>query len=246
MMSGAVVEVRNDMPRILLVEDDARLAGVIVEYLRAHELDAHVETRGDRAVERIVDEKPDLVILDIMLPGLDGFTVCRRVRRQYEGSILMMTARDDEVEEIVGLEIGADDYLVKPIQPRRLLSRIHALLRRGARAEAEPMSGDFTVSSIVLGDLVVSPRSRSVRLAGENLELTTAEFDLLYLLASHAGEVVSRDRIYTVLRGIEYDGLDRSIDLRIARLRKKLGDDARQPTLIKSVRGTGYLMADLS
>ncbi|MCC6157083.1 MAG: response regulator [Deltaproteobacteria bacterium] len=233
----------DGMPRILLVEDDARLADVVAEYLRSHGMEVAIEARGDRAVTRIVDECPDLVILDIMLPGLDGFTVCRRVRPEFAGPILMMTARGDEVDEIVGLEIGADDYLAKPVQPRRLLTRILTLLRRATRADGPwpPPRDDHP--RIVLGDLVVDPRCRSAHLAGREVDLTTAEFDLLHLLASHAGDVVSRDRIYTVLRGIDYDGLDRSADLRVARLRKKLGDDARQPALIKSVRGAGYLMA---
>ena len=182
------------------------------------------------------------MILDVMLPGLDGLTICRRVRPLYPGPIMMLTALSDEVDEVVGLEIGADEYVAKPVKPRLLLARIQNLLRRvNCCHDEKVVQGD---KLLVAGDLRIDPRRRSVEKAGAELELTTAEFDLLYYLADRMGQVIERDQIYRDLRGIEWDGLDRSIDLRIARLRRKIGDDARHPSRIKSVRGSGYLLVD--
>jgi two-component system response regulator RstA len=187
-------------------------------------------------VERSVREQPDLVVLDVMLPGVDGLTICRTVRDRYGGPILMLTARGDDIDQVLGFELGADDYVAKPAAPRVLLARISALLRR-ATAQA-PAS-----QRLSFGDLVVDARTREVHRAGVELPLTTAEFDLLWLLASRAGEVLSRQTILDALRGINYDGLDRSIDVRISKLRQHIGDNPRTPTRIKTVRGTGYLFA---
>jgi two-component system, OmpR family, response regulator RstA len=232
-------------PRILIVEDDLKLAGLVREFLGANGFAVLVEPRGDRAVARILDERPDLVILDLMLPGLDGLSVCRNVRPRFHGAILMLTARGDAMDEVVGLEIGADDYLAKPVLPRLLLARVNTLLRRTARTE-RPSRGETPVEAprtrLELGSLAIDASCRSATLGGAPVELTTAEFDLLWLLARHAGVVLSRERIYSELRGIEYDGLDRSMDLRIARLRRKIGDDGKQPQKIKSIRGEGYLL----
>lgn len=229
--------------RVLLVEDDAKLAALVREFLEANGFDVGVEPRGDLAPARIFTEQPDLVILDLMLPGLDGLAICRQLRPRFSGAILMLTARGEETDEIVGLELGADDYLAKPVRPRRLLARVNTLLRRMDR---HPPSTSVEVDSgprrLTVGRLVVDAGNRQATMDSEVVTLTTAEFDLLWLLASHAGEVLSRDHIYRVLRGMEYDGLDRSMDLRVARLRKKLGDDGKQPRLIKSVRGAGYLL----
>ncbi len=235
------LEPRN---RILLVEDDARLARLVKEYLEASDaLEVSIEGRGDRAVERIVGEQPDLVILDVMLPGLDGLSVLKQARERFAGPILMLTALGDEVDEVVGLEIGADDYVAKPASPRKVLARVRSLLRRVApSADVVPsVSGPEPV--IRLGALLVDPGRRVASLEDRELDLTTAEFDLLWLLARHSGETLEREAIYRELRGIEWDGLDRSIDLRVLRLRKKLGDDAAHPRFIKSVRGVGYLLA---
>lgn len=222
--------------RILLVEDDSQLATMIAEFLRQNRFVVGVEARGDRAIERILTETPDAVILDVNLPGRDGFEVCRSVREKYHGPILIMTARGDEVDEIVGLEIGADDYMSKPVRPRVLLARLRAHLRK---APGEPEAGERTVT---VGDLVIDSARRTVEIAERDVELTTAEFDLLWLLARNAGEVVSRDDIYRKLFGVPYDGVDRSIDLRVSRLRRKLGDDPAHPDRVKSVRGVGYIL----
>ena len=229
-----------DAPRILIVEDDPKLAELVREYLEGAGYRASVETRGDRAAERIPREQPDLVVLDLMLPGLDGFEVLRRARPAFHGVVLVLTARGEEVDEVVGLELGADDYMAKPVRPRVLLARVGNLLRR--RRESEAL-GAGSPGRIELGSLVIDAAARSASIDGRPVELTTAEFDLLWLLASHAGRVLTREQIYGSLRGIAYDGLDRSIDLRVARLRKKLGDDGKQPHHITSVRGVGYILA---
>jgi two-component system OmpR family response regulator/two-component system response regulator RstA len=225
--------------RILLVEDDERLAGLTAEYLTRNDLDVSIEPRGDTAEARILSEQPDLVILDVMLPGKDGFEVCRAVRPQFRGVILMLTARDEDFDQILGLELGADDYIAKPVQPRVLLARIKALLRRlPTNAEA---SNDN--ESLAFGQFRISQATRTAQLGSNQIDLTTAEFDLLWLLASHAGNVLSRDDLLQELRGIGFDGLDSSIDARISRLRKKLNDDPENPTRIKTVRGKGYLFS---
>jgi len=234
--------------RILIVEDDAKLAELVREFLEANGFEVQVEPRGDHAVARIIKDAPHLVVLDLMLPGLDGLSVCKEVRPAYEGAILMLTARGDEVDEVVGLEVGADDYMAKPVRPGLLLARINTLLRRivtpsAGAVDDGPGAAAVRPQRVQIGPLVVDPAVREVSMEGQQVELTTAEFDLLYYLARHPGEVLTRERIYAELRGIEYDGLDRSMDLRIARLRKKLGDDGKQPRIIKSVRGAGYLLA---
>jgi two-component system response regulator RstA len=239
---------------ILLVDDDNQLNRLVVKFLGEHGFSVAVETNGEDAVERICREQPILVILDIMLPGRDGLSICRSVRPSYGGPILMLTGLGAEIDEVAGLETGADDYMAKPARPRVLLAHIRALLRRfGARPPIRephrPKGGGETHQpaspqhdAIELASLNVDSRARRVTLRGEPIHLTDAEFDLLWLLASHAGEVLSRNDIYAQLRGFNYDGFDRTIDLRISRLRKKLGDDPRSPRTIKSVRGIGYLL----
>ena len=222
---------------ILLVEDDRRLADLTAEYFRQNGLSVVVESRGDKALARFAAEKPRVVLLDLMLPGLDGLTICRELRDVFDGPILIFTARDSDIDQVIGLEAGADDYVAKPVDPMVLLARTRALLRRVE-------SGDKAVSSsdIVLGQLRVSQSAQEVWLDDNKVQLTTHEFELLLLLARHAGTVLSRDDIFHNLRGIEYDGLDRSIDGRISKLRKKLKDCANEPARIKTVWGKGYLL----
>ena len=228
--------------RILLVEDDERLAKLTAEYLRKNEFEVTIEGRGDTAEARILKEDPDLVILDVMLPGKDGFEVCRAVRQQYKGVILMLTARDEDLDQILGLELGADDYIAKPVQPRLLLARIKALLRRAPGSGESGPSADET-DELEFGNFRISQATRNAHLGEDIIDLTTAEFDLLWLLARHAGNILSRDDLLQELRGIGFDGLDRSIDARISRLRRKLGDDPENPTRIKTVRGKAYLFS---
>lgn len=224
--------------RILLVEDDNELASMVADFLTPHGFVVTVERRGDRAVERIRTESHDVILLDVNLPGLDGFAVCRTVRSGFNGPILILTARGDEIDEVVGLEVGADDYLAKPVGPRVLLARLRAQLRKVAVPPSE-QSGN----RIAIGALLVDAGRRAVEMSGQEVKLTSAEFELLWLLAEHVGQVVSRSDIYQRIHGIDYDGLDRSIDLRISRLRKKLGDDPLNPQRIKAVRSIGYLLS---
>jgi len=226
-------------PRVLIVEDDERLAALTREYLSANGLAVSIVGDGITAIQRIRDENPDLVVLDLMLPGADGLAVCREVRAAYRNPILMLTARTDDMDQVLGLELGADDYVAKPVKPRVLLARIRALLRR-VDGEAEPSAG-ADQRRLEFGDLVIDDASRAVLLAGQAVELTSAEYDLLWLLASNAGKILSREEIFERLRGIPYDGQDRSIDVRISRIRPKIGDDPDNPRRIKTVRSKGYL-----
>ena len=189
---------------------------------------------------RILADKPDLVVLDLMLPGEDGLSICRQLRPRYEGPILMLTARSDDMDQVLGLEMGADDYVCKPVRPRVLLARIRALLRRSEPGEVEPLPAG-EVRRLQFGPLLVDSARREAFLGGALIELTSAEFDLLWLLAANAGRILSREEIFASLRGIEYDGQDRSIDVRISRIRPKIGDDPMHPRLIKTVRSKGYL-----
>lgn len=221
---------------ILLVEDDKRLADLTAEYLEQNGLSVVTEGRGDRAVARFRETRPRVVLLDLNLPGADGLAICRELRREFEGPILIFTARDATIDEVVGLEAGADDYVTKPADPMVLLARTRALLRRAAGGR--PASD----ADVVVGTLRVSGASQQVWLGGKTVELTTQEFTLLSLLAQRAGQVLSREDIFRATRGLDYDGLDRSIDGRISKLRKKLGDDAQHPKRIKTVWGKGYLL----
>jgi len=225
----------REQDHVLIIEDDERLADLTRDYLQANGFRVTLETDGARGVERILALQPDLVILDLMLPGEDGLSICRRVRGDYPGPILMLTARTDDMDQVLGLEMGADDYVPKPVQPRVLLARMRALLRRAESAEAvaEPR--------LTFGNLEIDSATREAWLDGERIDLTSAEFDLLWLLASNAGRVLTREEIFSQLRGIKYDGQDRSIDVRVSRIRPKIGDDPNQPHRIKTVRSKGYL-----
>ncbi|MEQ6916439.1 winged helix-turn-helix domain-containing protein [Halomonas aquatica] len=225
----------QEQDHVLIIEDDERLADLTRDYLEANGFRVTVEADGGRGVERILSLQPDLVILDLMLPGEDGLSICRRVRSDYSGPILMLTARTDDMDQVLGLEMGADDYVPKPVQPRVLLARMRALLRRSDPAAA----GQETRLSFA--DLVIDNATREAWLDARRIDLTSAEFDLLWLLASNAGRVLTREEIFDRLRGIKYDGQDRSIDVRVSRIRPKIGDDPNQPHRIKTVRSKGYL-----
>jgi DNA-binding response OmpR family regulator len=222
---------------ILIVEDDPQLAELLEEFLVAHGFSLSIERRGDRALERITQEQPALVILDVMLPGLSGFEVCRRVRTTYSGGILMLTANKAEVDQAVGLELGADDYVIKPVEPRILLARVRSLLRR--LDGTVPASS--TTQEVSVGTLTINRGSREVLIDGSPVDVTAAEFDVLWTLARRAGDVISREDLYQQVRGIPYDGLDRGIDVHISRLRHKLELSGYNPSALKSVRGMGYL-----
>jgi two-component system OmpR family response regulator len=227
---------------IMLVEDDMSLAEWFGDYLSEQGYLVTLANRGDIAIELIESDQPDLVILDIMLPVKDGFEVCQAIRPFYHGPILMMTARDHETDEVLGLELGADDYVVKPVKPRVLLSRIKALFRRVSKPEVVPeVVSETQQNKINLGKLSIDANSRTTTLAGVKVAISSNEFDVLWQLAQAADNVVSRKELVVQRRGIEYDGFDRSIDILISRIRKKLGDDASNPYRIKTVWGKGYL-----
>lgn len=221
---------------MLIVEDDAPLAAMIASYLVDNGLAAVVERRGDRVAQRVASEQPDLVVLDLALPGLDGLSACRKVRLTWDGPILMLTARGEPADEVAGLETGADDYVVKPVRPRILLARIRALLRRRT-------SRTETSTRLRVGALVIDPAGRTATICGADLALTEAELDLLVLLASEAGKVLDRRLLHERLLGTPYDRLERSVDLRVSRLRHKLLAAGAPPETIRSVRGVGYALS---
>lgn len=221
-------------PLVVLVEDDTRLAELVRSYLENNGFRVSVENRGDRVLERVQRESPDLVILDLGLPARDGFSVCRELRGSYAAPILILTARDSDIDQILGLELGADDYVIKPVEPRVLVARIHALLRRGRSQNAAEQR------TLQFGALTINTASRLVTLDEQAVSLSSTEFDLLLFLASRADQIQSRDTLYQQLYRRSYDGLDRTLDVRISHLRKKLGDTG-DPEKIRTVWGHGYL-----
>lgn len=231
----------NEKKIIVLVEDDTGLATLIREFLINHMFDVIVVNDGNSAVSRIQQINPHLVLLDIMLPGKNGMDICKEIREFYHGSVIMLTALGDSLDQVLGLELGADDYIVKPIEPRVLLARIRAQLRR-VNKPAEVENKPANSPALDLGQLVISPDSRTVLLYRQEVPMTTAEFDLLLLLAKEAGKVLTRDQLLMALKGIDFDGVDRTIDIHISRLRRKLDDNTEHPNKIKTVRGKGYLL----
>jgi DNA-binding response OmpR family regulator len=219
------------MTHVLLIDDDARLGALLTEYLGRFNFDVTTATHPDAGLRALRGGDPDIVILDVMLPQMDGFAVCRRIRESSRVPIIMLTARGEVTDRIVGLELGADDYLSKPFEPRELVARIQAVLRRGAGAADEILKA---------GALEVNWTTRSARLDGRELDLTGAELELLGLFIRNRGRVLSRDRIMDETRGVDWDAYDRSIDVLVSRLRQKLGDDAKRPRFIRTIRGSGY------
>lgn len=227
-------------PRILIVEDDERLAQLTKDYLSGNGYKVAVISDGSHVESKIKEFAPHLIILDVMLPGDDGLSICRQIRPAYKGVVIMLTARIDELDQVLGLEMGADDYICKPVQPRLLLARIKAALRPRLGADDAGISGSGD-ERYRFGELHIDNAMREVWLGQDSVELTSAEFDLLWLLARNAGRVLSREEIFNSLRGIDYDGQDRSIDVRVSRIRPKIGDDPDHPRRIKTVRSRGYL-----
>jgi DNA-binding response OmpR family regulator len=220
--------------RVLLIEDDARLSELVRTYLLSNGFDVKVEHRGDRVVDRVKAESPDLIILDLGLPGQSGFDVCRELRTFNRIPILILTARNSDVDQVLSLELGADDFVTKPVEPRVLVARIHALLRRSRM----PVATEHR--KLQFGALAIDTAARAVTLGGQEITLTSNEFDLLLFLSSRAGEIQSRETLYLHLHRREYDGIDRTLDVRISHLRRKLGDTG-SPEKIKTVWGHGYL-----
>lgn len=231
------------MARVLLVEDDARLAALVTEYLQNYEFTVELAARGDEALARFQACAPDVVVLDLMLPGMDGTDVCKQLRAISGAPILVLTAREDSYDQIALLEQGADDFVNKPVQPRVLLARLRALLRRTAPAALPTVvaASPAAPGTLAFGALAIVTRDRTVLWRGQAVVMSNNEYKLLLVLAEAAGTVLSRDMLLKKLRGIDFDGLDRSIDNNISKLRRKFDDHASEK--IKTVWGEGYLFS---
>jgi two-component system phosphate regulon response regulator OmpR len=222
-------------PQILIIEDDARLAAMVAEYLGEAGLAVTIAPGGAEGLARLARDRYDVVILDLMLPDMDGLDVCRRLRAAHETPVLMLTARGDAMDRVIGLELGADDYLPKPFEPRELLARLRAILRRGRAA---------TRGSILrFGRLEIDRDARVVRLDGAEQTLTSHQFTLLVALAENAGRVLSRDTLMDLAKGESLEAFDRSIDVHVSRIRAAIEDDPKKPRRILTVRGAGYVFA---
>lgn len=236
----------NIMNTLVFVEDDAEVGSLIAAYLAKHDLNVIVEPRGDKAEEVIASIQPNLVLLDIMLPGKDGMSICRDLRGKYAGPIVLLTSLDSDMNHILALELGACDYILKTTPPAVLLARLRLHLRQNELTQQSKGIQDSVLkmhSTLCFGSLSIDPINRSVLLAGEEIVLSTADFELLWELATHAGQIMDRDALLMNLRGVNYDGLDRSVDVAVSRLRKKLLDNAAEPYRIKTIRNKGYLFA---
>jgi two-component system phosphate regulon response regulator OmpR len=221
--------------RVLLIEDDARLAGMVSEYLGAAGFDVVHVGSGIAALERLGREPYDALVLDLTLPDIDGLEVCRRLRARWDTPVLMLTARGEPMDRVVGLELGADDYLPKPFEPRELLARLRALLRR-VRAPARS-------SLLRFGRLEIDRDARSVRVDGAERTLTSLQYALLVALAENAGRVLSRDALMDLVKGQPLEAFDRSIDVHVSRIRAAIEDDPKKPRRLITVRGAGYVFA---
>ncbi|HAS8220939.1 response regulator [Vibrio vulnificus] len=221
--------------KLIIVEDDIKLQQMLSDYFMSQGFSVITVDNGTDAPEMILNEKPALVLLDLMLPGQDGLSVCRQIRDAYNGKILMLTASDDDFDHVAALEIGADDFVNKPIKPRVLLARVRMLLRR------PDVAVNQDANNCRYGALKLNRIRRECQLADQTINLTDGEFDLLWLLATSAEQVLSRESLTKALRGIEYDGVDRTIDNRVVTLRKKLNDTTTPPNKILTVRGKGYM-----
>jgi DNA-binding response OmpR family regulator len=222
------------MPRVLLIDDDKRLHELLTAYLEQNGFTVTGAPDGQRGLAALEAEPFDIVLLDIMMPGIDGLEVCRRIRAKSRVPILMLTAKGDETDRVVGLELGADDYIAKPFGPRELVARLRAVLRR-----ANPsVEADF----VVVNDISIDVPGHKVKVGGEDLEVTGIEFDILLALARRAGRVVGRDALLSEAGRGDVTVSDRTVDVHISHLRQKLGDDPRSPKKIKTIRGVGYVL----
>ena len=231
--------------QLLMIEDDARLASMVSEYLRQGGFEVAHALDGASGLAALQKEPPALVVLDLMLPDMDGLEICRRIRgiggAVGKTPILMLTAKGDPMDRVIGLEVGADDYLAKPFEPRELLARIRAILRRSA--DASLATADSSKANLSFGSLEIDRDARIVTLAGKEVDLTSYQFDLLIAVAERAGRVLTRDQIMEAVRGRELEAFDRSIDVHMGRIRAAIEVDAKDPKRILTVRGVGYVFA---
>ncbi|WP_089124344.1 response regulator transcription factor [Vibrio algivorus] len=221
---------------LVIVEDDIKLQSMLKDYFNQQQFDVHVLSNGSHITELLVQLNPAIVILDLMLPGENGLSICRRIRKEYTGKIVMLTASDDDFDHVAALEVGADDFITKPIKPRVLLARLRAVLRRDSKNEDE-------MKKLSFNQLELDFNRKKCTYNQQLIPFTDSEFDLLWILAQSADTPVSRETLTKKIRGIEYDGIDRTIDNKIVLLRKKLGDNSLSPNKIITVRGKGYLFA---
>lgn len=221
------------MNTILIIDDDTKLCELLDEYLARFGFDVTSAHDSDAGLGRIHKASPDLVVLDVMIPKVDGFEVLREIRKSSKVPVIMLTARGELSDKVVGLELGADDYLPKPFEPRELVARIQTVLRR-SQSNSQPAVLEF-------GDLVIDLDGLSASIQGKSLHLTTTEFEILALFAAHPGKVLSRDDLMEKTRGIDWDAFNRSIDIAVSRLRSKLGDDSKDPRYIRTVWRKGYM-----
>jgi DNA-binding response OmpR family regulator len=224
------------MTRVLVVEDELKIARLVEDYLVEAGFDVVTAPDGKSALAAARTERPDLVILDIGLPGMDGYDVTRSIRASATTPIIMLTARGDETDRVIGLELGADDYLAKPFSPRELVARVKAVLRR--------TTGQVTSEVVRVNDLTIDVPRRRVERAGEGIELTASEFEILRLLAGRAGQVFTRGQLLDAIRGVSFESYERSIDAHVKNIRKKLEPDPRNPRYLETVHGVGYRFAD--
>ncbi len=228
------------MERVLIIDDDAGLCELVAEYLQPEGFVVEAMKNGELGIERALSNEHALVILDVMLPGMNGFDVLRRIRAKSRIPVLMLTARGDDIDRIVGLEIGADDYLPKPFNPRELVARIRAILRRTRPGDA---TNNIDRGTLVVGDVEIDNSTRGVRRGGEVVELTGVEYDLLERLLRSAGQIAKREELVKEVLGREPSPFDRSIDMHVSNLRKKLGHQVNGLERIKTIRGVGYIYA---
>jgi len=223
--------------KILVVDDELKIVKLVRAYLETAGFTVVTARDGQEALAVFRYERPNLVVLDLMLPGMDGLDVCRAIRRSSDVPIIMLTARDEEVDRLIGLELGADDYIVKPFSPREVVARVRAVLRRTEGHPPEP-------EVVMAGDVTLDLPHRTAQVRGQPIELTTTEFDLLAVLARHPGQVFTRMQLLDLVQGEAYEGYERTIDVHVKNLRRKLGDDRRNPRYIVTVRGVGYKFSD--
>ncbi|MDB6133775.1 MAG: response regulator, CheY-like receiver domain protein [Verrucomicrobiales bacterium] len=230
--------------RVLMIDDDREFCELVQDYLSPFGYAVSLAHTGPAGVNAAEEGPWQAVILDVMLPGLDGFEVLKKIRRKSDVPVLMLTARGDEMDQIAGLEIGADDYLPKGSSTRQLLARLHSITRRAAVAASAPASGGAPTGTIVIADLRIQPESRTASLGGQPLTLTPGEFDMLLSMARAKGRVKTRDALLSEIRDREWEVFDRAIDVQISALRRKLGDDPKNPRFIRTVRSAGYMLMD--
>lgn len=219
--------------RILVVEDEAQIVRLVRAYLEQAGFVVGVARDGEEGLLQFRQERPDLVILDLMLPKMDGLDLCRAIRKIAETPVIMLTARSEETDKLIGLELGADDYITKPFSPRELVARVRVVLRRMGASEP-------TVAPLSVGLLTINPEMHSVYLDGKPVELTPTEFDILFLLAQHPGHVYSRAQLLDAIQGDAYEGYERNVDVHVKNLRRKVEVDPKEPRLIQTVYGVGY------